>query len=173
MPPNSRDTRSQARLLIDSYVEALVGVFALRLPTVAETVRKYAPHMTVESSYEEEHVNLHAAEVVSDPVFSGPGIQATIDQISNAFASSMWETLKSHAHYDLIATKPDIQFFRHLRNACGHDGRWNFTELKYAAVWRDKVLKMEHVGEGAFGGLVKHGDLMLLFTDIDRKYFEQ
>jgi hypothetical protein len=79
----------------------------------------------------------------------------------------------SHVHYDSIATNPDIQFFRHLRNACGHDGRWNFNELKHPAIWRDKELHMNLVGSVVFGGLLKHGDVVFLFTDIDKKCFEQ
>lgn len=173
MPAKPSDPRSEARLLIDAYVEALVGVFALRLPGVGDAVRKYAPRMTVESSYDDEHLNIHSADVVTNLAHSGPAVQATVDQMSAAFAAAMWELLKSQAHYDAIATKPDIQFLRHLRNACGHGGHWNFGELVHPAAWRDKELRMEHVGQAAFGGLLKHGDLMLLLIDIDRAYFQQ
>lgn len=173
MPTKSRDTRTRAQLLLNAYIEALVGVFALRLPIVDTVVKAHAPKMTVESSYDGEHVNLHADAVVSDLDFSGEKIKTTIDQITTAFVAAMWDTLTSHAHYDAISTKPDIQFFRHLRNACGHDGRWNFKELKHRAAWRDKELSMSHVGFLVFGGLLKHGDVVLLFIDIDKKYFEQ
>jgi hypothetical protein len=56
----------------------------------------------------------------------------------------MWDTLISHANYDAISTRAEVQFFRHFRNACGHDGSWNFLELKYRAAWRDKELGLEH-----------------------------
>lgn len=173
MPSKSRDTRTRARLLLNAYIEALVGVFALRLPTVDVVVKAHAPQMTVESSYDGEHVNLHADAIVSDLEFSGEKIKTTIDQITAAFVAAMWDTLTSHAHYDAISKKPDIQFFRHLRNACGHDDRWNFKELIHPAIWRDKELNMSHVGSLAIGGLLKHGDVVLLFVDIDKKYFEQ
>jgi len=129
--------------------------------------------MTIKSSYDGEHINLHADAVVAELKLSGPSIVTTIDQISAVFVAATWDTLTSHAHYDVIATNPDIQFLRHLRNACGHNGRWNFSELKHPAIWRDKELRMNHVGLVAFGGLLKHGDVMLLLTDIDMKYFEQ
>jgi hypothetical protein len=173
MGPNSPDTRHEARLLVEAYIEAMVGVCALRLPTVADAVRKHAPEICVESSYEGEHVNLHAAEVVAGLALTGPSILATIDQISAAFASAMWELLKSHAHYDHIAAEPDIQFLRHLRNSCAHGGRWHFEKLLHPAKWRDKELRLEHAGVPAFGGMIKHGDLLLLLVDIDRKYFQQ
>jgi hypothetical protein len=173
MAPKSRDTRTRAQLLLNAYIEALVGVFALRLPTVDVVVKAHAPQMTVESSYDGEHINLHADAVVSDLEFSGTAITTTVDQITAAFVAAMWDTLTSHAHYDAISTKPDIQFFRHLRNACGHDGRWNYKELKHPAIWRDKELNMGHVGSLVFGGLLKHGDVVLFFIDIDKKYFEQ
>lgn len=173
MPSKSRDTRPRAQLLLNAYIEALVGVFALRLPTVGHAVKSHAPQMTIESSYDGEHVNLHAAAIVSDMKRSGPSITTTIDQITAAFVAAMWDTLTSHAHYDAISTKPDIQFFRHLRNACGHDGRWNFKDLKHPAVWRDKKLDMSLVNTPVIGGILKHGDVVLLFIDIDKKYFER
>jgi len=173
MSNKSRDPRNRARLLLDAYIESLVGIFALRLPTVRDAVILQAPKITVESSYNGEHVNLHADVVVQEVQTSGPAISATVDQITSAFVAAMWDTLLSHAHYDSIATNPEIQFFRHLRNACGHNGRWNFSDLRHPAIWRDKKLRMEHVGEQVFGKLLKHGDVVLLFTDIDRKYFEQ
>lgn len=65
-----------------------------------------------------------------------------------------------------------LQFFRHLRNACGHTGNWNFQELKHPAQWRDKRLMLEHIGQPVFGEFFKHGDLALLVLDIDKRYFE-
>jgi hypothetical protein len=168
----SRDTRNRAHLLLGAYVDSLVGAFALHLPKVADIVRAHAPEMTVESSYSGEHVNLHADVVVNDLVRSGPRMITLVDQITAAFVAGMWDTLKSHAHYDQIATNADIQFFKHLRNACGHDGRWNFPELRHRAAWRDKELGSEHSGSKVFGGLLKHGDVILLMTDIDSRYFE-
>lgn len=173
MPSKSRDTRTRAQLLINAYIEALVGIFALRLPPVQSAVTTLAPVMTVMSSYEGQHCNLEAHRIVTEISTSGPELQTTINQVTSAFVAAMWDTLTMHAHYDLIATKPEIQFFRHLRNACGHDGKWNFTELKYPAVWRDKELTVEHSGKEIFNCLLKHGDIVLLFTDIDLKYFEQ
>jgi hypothetical protein len=173
MPSKTRDTRTRAHLLSNAYVEALVGVFALRLPTVDNVVKAHAPQMSVGSSYDGEDLILDADAVVSDLAFSGEKIKTTVDQITVAFVAAMWDTLMSHARYDAISTKPDILFFRHLRNACGHDGRWNFKDLKHPAKWRDKELTMSHVGSLVFGGLLKHGDVALLFGDIDKKYFEQ
>jgi len=173
MQTKSRDTRKRAQLLVNAYIEALVGVFALRFPTVQFTVRAHAPEMTIMSSYEGEHVNLLSQKVVDEIHSTGAELTTTVNQITSAFVAAMWDTLTSHAHYDAIATKPEVQFFRHLRNACGHDGNWNFSELKHSAKWRDKELKLEHSGSPVFNGLLKHGDVVLLFMDIDRKYFEQ
>jgi hypothetical protein len=47
------------------------------------------------------------------------------------------------------------------------------SELKHPAIWRDKELHMNLVGSVVFGGLLKHGDVVLLFTDIDQKCFER
>ena len=53
------------------------------------------------------------------------------------------------------------------------DGQWNFAELKHPAEWRDKKLTMADHGKSAFDSYFKTGDVVLLFIDIDRKYFEQ
>lgn len=173
MQPKSRDTRRQAQLLLDALLESLVGVFALRLPDVRAAVKSQAPTMSLDSSYDGQHTILLASEIADACKLSGPEIQTTVTQIARAFTSAMWDTLVSHAHYENIATEPDIQFFRHLRNACGHDGTWNFKELKRPAQWRDKKLTLGHIGQPAFGEFFKHGDLALLIVDVDRKYFEQ
>jgi len=169
----TRDTRPRSELLVNAYAEALVGVFALRLPGVKSAVQMHAPEMTVESSYDGEHVNLDARRVVDEAMTSGPEILAAIEQVTRAFVALMWDLLTTHAHYDRIATAPDVQFFRHLRNACGHGGVWNFSSLTHPASWRDKSLSLTDVGQPVFGGILKHGDVMLLFLDIDRAYFEQ
>lgn len=133
MSTKSRDTRTRARLLTDAYIEALVGLFALRLEPVKAAVRSQAPEMSVLSSFEGEHVNLQAAQIVDTLTASSVELKTAVETLTAAFVAGMWALLKSHAHYDKISREPDIQFFRHLRNACGHDGNWNFTELKYPA----------------------------------------
>lgn len=172
MATKSRDTRTRAGLLVNAYIEALVGVFALRLDDVKTIVRTHAPEMTVLSSYDGQHINPDARRIVDEISNSGPEIIVTVEQITCAFVAAMWDLLRAHAHYERIATAPEIQFFRHLRNACGHDGRWNFSELKSPAIWRDKTLMLHHRGHPVFGGIMKHGDVMLLFIDIDRQHFE-
>lgn len=173
MNTKSYDTRTHARLLIDAYIESLIGLFALRLDPVKAAVRVLAPKMTVLSSYEGEHVNLNAALVVDTLTNSSEELKTAVATLTAAFVAAMWDLLKSHAHYDKIATEPDVQFFRHLRNACGHDGKWNFTDLKNCAEWRDKRLTMADVGNSVFDGYLKTGDVVLLFIDIDRKHFQQ
>lgn len=173
MSAKSRDTRERARLVLNAFVEALVGIFALRLPAVQEVICRNAPEMSVESSYPGQSLILDAKRTARECQTNGPDIRAVVDQIVFAFVASLWDTLLCHAHYERISTKPEIQFFRHLRNAGAHDGRWNFTELKHPARWRDKELTLQHSGQLVFGGVLKHGDVALLFIDIDKVYFEQ
>jgi len=157
MSTRSRDTRTRARLLIDAFIESLVGLFALRLEPVKVAVRSHAPEMSVLSSYEGEHINLQAAQVVDALTTSSAELKTAIEILTAAFVAAMWDLLKPHAHYDKISTKPEIQFLRHLRNACG----------------RDKRLTMADAGKIAFAANLKIGDVVLLFIDIDRQYFEQ
>lgn len=169
----SRDSRTKTRLLVDAYIEALVGLFALRLEPVKAAVRNHAPEMSVLSSYAGEHIILQAARVVDELTTSNAELKTAVEILTSAFVASMWDLLRSHAHYDKISTQPEIQFFRHVRNACGHDGQWNFSELKNPAEWRGKKLVLTDVGKSIFDSHLKTGDVMLLFIDIDKKYFEQ
>ena len=173
MTTKSLDTRARAKRLMSAYVDSLVGIFSLRLPGVSQIVRAHAPTMGVKSSYPGEDINLHAADVVDRCSTSGSELFESVNQITAVFVAAMWDLLRSHASYDSISTAPEVQFLKHLRNACSHDGRWNFTTLAHPAVWRDKQLTLQQRGEPAFGSLLNHGDPMLLFMDIDRKYFEQ
>jgi hypothetical protein len=173
MSPKRHDTRSRARVLIDAYIEALVGLFALRLRSVQEAIRKDAPEMSVLSSYDGEHIILAAGRVANEAATSGAEIVAAVDQTTSAFVAAMWDLLTTHTRYDAISTQPEVLFFRHLRNACGHDGRWNFADLKHPSRWRDKSLSLNDSGRPVFGSVLKHGDVILIFRDIDRKFFEQ
>jgi hypothetical protein len=172
MTNKSNDTRRETLLLVNALLESLVGVFALRLPDVQAAIRTQAPTMSVDSSYEGSHLILEAAALVNKIKLNGDEIHITVNQIFQVFAVAMWHSLMSHRRYDSIATEPDIQFFKHVRNAAGHDGKWNFKDLRHVARWRDKELTMAHVGQQAFGDFFMHGDLMLLVLDIDKKYFE-
>jgi hypothetical protein len=170
----SHDTRINSQALINSYIVSLTGVFALHRPNVAKALREENfSIMTLKSSYPDEDFNLHFNAIIGELSEPDSSLKILVNQISSAFVASMWNTLKSHTRYDQIATEPDIQFFRHLRNACGHDGSWNFNELKYPACWRDKELLLFHSGSEVFGGLLAYGDVILLMQDIDKKYFEQ
>ena len=169
----STDTRRESTLLINAFTEALVGLFALRLEAVQETVRTQSPQMTVLSSYDGEHVNLDARLIVNTVGLGGPELSSAVSQTIRAFVAAMWDLLFNHSGYTQVATEPEIQFFRHLRNACGHNGRWNFTELKHVAAWRNRSLVLADNGMEVFGGKLMHGDVLLLFVDINNKYFSK
>jgi len=159
--------------LTDAYLEVLVGLFSLRIPAVQNAVRSLEAEMVVQSSYNGEHIILQSRRIVDEARTSGAEIVAAMNQATAAFVTLMWDLLKNHANYERISIEPEIQFFRHLRNACGHNGLWNFTKLKHPARWRDKELTMRHRNLPVFKSLLKHGDVILLFIDIDLKYFAQ
>lgn len=174
MTSKSRDTSQRAHVLRDAYAESLVGLFALRLEPVKAAIRVHAPQMALLSSYEDQALLLQAKTIVdSIPTGFSPELQTAIDILTGSFIAAMWDLLQSHAHYDKISTAPDIQFFRHLRNACGHDGKWNFSKLQHPAEWRHRKLTMGDIGNAAFDSTFRHADVVLLFEDIDHKYFER
>jgi hypothetical protein len=168
----TKDTRSATQAISDAYYEALVGIFSLRLPDVKEIVLRAAPTVVLKSSYPGEDILLDTKVILSALSTHGDQIRHSVTQLNRIFVAAMWDTLTAHENYDAIATKPEIQFFRHIRNACAHGGRFNFQSLPYPARWRERSLTIEHRGVEVFPGFLKDGDLLLLFADIGCTYFE-
>lgn len=87
------------------------------------------------------------------------------------FLISMWDKLTATPRYREICTKREVQFLRHVRNACAHGYTFNFDELKYPAEWREKRLTMAHVGTPVFPDMLEAGDPLILIVDISELYF--
>jgi hypothetical protein len=166
------DTRNMTQAITDAYFEALVGIFSLRLPEVKEIVLRAAPTVVVESSYHGQSLILDTAKILADAHLSGPQIQQSVTQLNRVFVAAMWDTLTMHSNYNAIATKPEIQLFRHIRNACAHGGSFNFKSLPHPAYWRERFLTVAHHNTRVFPDFIKDGDLILLFADIGQNYFE-
>lgn len=172
----SMDTRDITNLYTDTYMEMLFSSMVLRIPAVNRYLSENFEEVMIHSSYERQHLIINSKlildEISRDSLENPVSLRKSFEQINRIFVTSMWDSLLSHATYDKIATEPEIQFFRHVRNACGHDGRFNFKELKHKAYWRDKVVTEDLKGKKVFPEFLTDGDLYLLILDIENKYFE-
>ena len=171
------DTRYLTLETIDAYLEMVCGVMALRLPLVQRHISADVPEFVLYSSYANEHLVINSLHMMGEMKKEGlknvKSLDNSINQVNKIFLSSMWDTLKLHKQYQKISTEPDIQYFRHMRNACAHNNTLNFKGLKYPAKWREREIKQEDSGSKIFPGFLSGGDVMLLMMDIDKKYFEQ
>jgi len=173
----SRDTRLIAQEYIDAYLEMVFSAMAMRIPEVHQYLTKNFPEASVTSSYEGQHLNIRASiileEIAREGLTKPKSLRRSFDQINGIFIGAMWDVLCSHRDYDRISTEPEIQFFRHVRNACAHSGMFNFSELRHPATWRDKEITMELVGHPIFPDFLADGDPVLLLLDINNLYFQQ
>jgi hypothetical protein len=68
--------------------------------------------------------------------------------------------------------KTSIQFFRHIRNGCAHENRFNITSpLTKPASWRDKRIAVTLHKTPVIPDFLADGDAFLLISDVDAEYF--
>jgi hypothetical protein len=111
-------------------------------------------------------------EIKAQGLIAPKNLRTAFSEINKIFLVSAWEILKDTKTYNAIATKPDIQFLRHVRNGCAHN-KFNFTDLKHPAKWRDKKITMALIGTAVFPSFIKDGDPILLLIDINNKYYNR
>lgn len=70
----------------------------------------------------------------------------------------------------LSRSNPTHEFFRHLRNAASHGGKWNFRgkEPKFPAKWRDREVTADLQGQSIWKVRIGPGDILVLLWDIER-----
>ena len=166
------EVNRRAGELVGAYLEMMLGVFSLRLPAVQAVLQGQPSSFSILSSFSGVGIQFDGGEmtrVMQAP--DAPELRIAVGQVSRVFVAAIWDLFATQETYPSIANEPEIQFLRHVRNACAHDGRFNFTELKHAARWRDKQITMAAVGTIALPGFLADGDLVLLMLDIGEKYF--
>jgi hypothetical protein len=102
-------------------------------------------------------------------------------QLCCMLANAAWEAARfasKHPSWD----KPEVQFFRHVRNAASHGNRWSFKEPSgrrpgtpdLPAAWRG--LELDHTRKGrdnplqhlaCFGRSLSSADLLRLLLDVE------
>jgi hypothetical protein len=173
----SRDTRSLTKAITEAYLESAFSVMALRIPEVNSYLRENFPTASVATSFPKENIIIKSKSILEDIHKEGlkdvESLRRSFNHLNSMFLSAMWDTLRSHSTYEKIATKPEVQFLRHLRNAAAHDGRFNFSELRHRATWRSKEITLDMIDKPVFPNFLKPGDPVLIVLDIDRLYFEQ
>ena len=65
---------------------------------------------------------------------------------------------------------PIFEFFRHIRNAAAHDGRFDIRQgsVEKSAQWRDKTISYSLNGQELFGEFFAIGDTILFLQDVEK-----
>ena len=173
MKPN--DTSLMTREIIDAYLEMILGIMTLRIQQVQDFLIPNFPEASVKSSYNHEDLIIDVVGLLNN--FKNEGLkevkslQNSFRQVNKIFLLAMWDTLTSHKTYDGIANEPEIQFFRHIRNGCGHNNQLNFAAIEKPAKWRDKEITDSDKDKNVFPDMLRDGDPILLVMDINNKFF--
>jgi hypothetical protein len=73
---------------------------------------------------------------------------------------------------DLRQRHPEIEFFRHLRNAASHGGVWNFRQNEprpdRAAEWRGRTISRALQGTPIWDVGIQPGDVLVLLWDVEQ-----
>jgi hypothetical protein len=109
------------------------------------------------------HVDLEAA---IDAIRAGAlGANAAVENLCCMLAVTAWEA----SGFDASNPDPAVQVLRHMRNAAGHDNRWQFStgQPKLPAKWDKFDLVPSMHGGHCFGGAVMPGDLLRLLSHLE------
>lgn len=169
------DTSLIARETIDAYLEMILGIMALRIPQIQDFLIPNFPEASVKSSYPHKDLIVKVPELLNDFKKEGlkdvESLQISFKQVNKIFLLAMWDILLSHKNYGCICNKPEVQFFRHIRNGCAHDNQLNFATIDKVAKWRDKEIKDSDKNKNIFPDILRDGDPVLLVVDINNHYF--
>ncbi|HCC23653.1 TPA: hypothetical protein DF272_05790 [Candidatus Falkowbacteria bacterium] len=158
---------------MSSYVELVVGIFAIRQNGIGNLFCSIG-ELSVESSFKHQHFIIGLQDFISKITtdeYKMLHMQTAFRQLNRMFILSMWEILVGHNRYNDICNEEEIQFFRHIRNGCAHDNKLNFKQLEKTAKWRTVELKSSDIARSIFPDVLKDGDPILLLIDINNKYF--
>jgi len=96
------------------------------------------------------------------------------DSLSFMLVNAAYEASVNHCGEDkwlaVRQTHPELEYFRHIRNAASHGGTWNFlgNEPTRQASWRGRLLSSELHGKRLFEANLKPGDLLVFLADVEK-----
>ncbi len=90
------------------------------------------------------------------------------------FTIAVKDVIWEEADFKRLLNKPELQFLRHLRNACAHNNKfyWGNGRLRektlksFPTIWRGKKINKEIEGKSLFFEFLTPGDLFILLADI-------
>ncbi len=175
------DNKFLTQPILDAFIDIYFATLIIRHPNVHPCLETSTPGVQIESSYikngEKQDLCIQTLEMIKsykEEGFDSPqNLRNSFNQINSMFLISMWALLCEKSKFNDIRNRPDVQFFRHVRNASAHSNTFNYSQLNIEAVWRDKRLSMDLSGTKLFPDYLKDADPFLLILDINNNYFER
>lgn len=162
--------------MYQAFTEMSLGVMSLRIPAVQDYLFTNFPKASIKSSYDKQDAIINCRKIISVIRQQGSqkpaNLRRSFTEITKVLLISTWQILKDTKTYHNISTKPDIQFFKHIRNGCAHDNKFNFDGLKHPAYWRDKKITIALKDATVVPDFIKDGDPLLMLLDINNTYFQ-
>ena len=104
----------------------------------------------------------------------GFGLGGVTDALSCMMINIAYEAVAHHygkdAWLELRRKHPELDFFRHLRNAASHRATWYFKkkEPSRRAEWRRRKIEKGWHGKPLFNETLKPGDLLVFLGDVQK-----
>ena len=91
-------------------------------------------------------------------------INSAYEACQDKYGESQWLVLREK--------HPELEFFRHIRNAASHGGVFNFKQNepnpKRAAVWRGRSIALQLQGKPLWDASLQPGDTLVFLWDIEQ-----
>ncbi len=156
--------------MVTSYMVAVCGLLFFRRPD-------YDPEDKVGLASVEHHaIEILPSEVIeliqSGTVPLGTVTDSLARMLINAAYEKAQDKYDSNRWTELRSNYPELEFFRHLRNAASHGGFFTFKgnepNPKRKAEWRGKVIDASLACKSMFDAAIKPGDLFALLWDVEQ-----
>lgn len=105
---------------------------------------------------------------------STPLYSKTLIDYYRIFTIAIMDTIREESAFSSLLSTPELQFFRHLRNASAHSNRFYWGSGSSRArtieglpiVWRGKEINEGLENSQVYMDFLKPGDIFLLLSDI-------
>lgn len=156
--------------MVTSYMVAVCGLLFYRRPS-------YDPGDKVGlASIEHQALEILPSEVIALVQGGSFQLSEVTDSLARMLINAAYEATQDR--YDdqrwlqLRSIHPELEFFRHLRNASSHGGFFNFKgnepNPNRKAEWRGRTINVSLAGKPMFDVGVKPGDLFPLLWDVEQ-----
>ena len=156
--------------MVTSYMVAVCGLLFYRRPS-------YDPGDKIGlASIEYPALEILPSEVIG--LVQGSTLQLTAvteslaRMLINAACEATQERYDDNKWAQLRLKYPELEFFRHLRNAASHGGFFNFKGKEpnpnRKAEWRGRTINASLAGKPMWDVDIKPGDLFVLLWDVEQ-----